>query len=125
MSIVHNAELPRAAIPGIDHVTLACGQNGLRSLSVWQQRIAPGQASPPHRHDCEEVVVVQSGRGELHIEDRIERFGANTTLIVPPNVPHQIFNVGDESMDLIAVLSVTPVKVELPDGQPLPLPWAS
>jgi len=125
MSIVHNAELPRAAIPGIDHVTLACEQNGLRSLSVWQQRIAPGQASPPHRHDCEEVVIVQSGRGELHIEGRIERFGANTTLIVPPNVPHQIFNVGDEPMDLIAVLSVTPVRVELPDGQPLPLPWVS
>ncbi|MGE3773375.1 MAG: cupin domain-containing protein [Gammaproteobacteria bacterium] len=125
MSIIHHAELPRAALPGIDHVTLASGQDGLKSLSVWQQRIAPGQASPPHRHDCEEVVVVQSGRGELHIEGRIERFGANTTLVVPPNVPHQIFNVGDEPMELLAVLSVTPVRVELPDGQPLPLPWVS
>ncbi len=46
MSIIHNAELPRASLPGIDHVTLAGSMNGLQRFSVWHQTIAPGEASP-------------------------------------------------------------------------------
>ena len=51
----------RASLPGIDHLTLAGGAQGLSSLSVWQQSIDAGEATPPHRHDCEEVVVVGEG----------------------------------------------------------------
>jgi hypothetical protein len=38
-------------------------------------------------------------------------------------VPHQIFNVGDEPMHLVAALAASPVVVTLPDGTPLDLPW--
>jgi len=125
MSIIHHAELPHAALPGIDHMTLAAGHLGLQRLSVWKQRIDPHQATPPHRHDCEEVVVVLGGRGELHIDGRVESFGPDSSLVLKPNVPHQIVNVGDEPLDLVAVLSMTPVTVEFPAGSPLPLPWQS
>lgn len=125
MSINRNAELPRAAIPGIEHVTLAGSRDGLRQLSVWRQCIAPGAATPPHRHDCEEVIVIQSGRGELHLAGEVTPFGADTTLVLPRDVPHQIFNTGDEPMHLLAALAMTPVAVTLPDGEPLPLPWES
>ena len=52
-------------------------------------------------------------------------FGPDTTLVIPPNVVHQIVNVGDEPMCLTAVFATSPVEVFLPDGQPLPLPWAT
>lgn len=125
MYVIDNTGLPRAQLPGIDHQTLAGSANGLRRLSVWRQTIAAGAASPPHRHACEEVVVVGSGYGELHIDGRVYPFGADNTLVIPPNVDHQIINAGDEPMHLVAVLSVTPVEVLLPDGQPLSLPWQS
>ncbi|MBM3343479.1 MAG: cupin domain-containing protein [Betaproteobacteria bacterium] len=125
MYVIQNSELPRAALPGIEHVTLAGSQNGLKHLSIWKQSIAPGSATPPHRHDCEEVVLIQSGNGELHIEGKVQRFGQDTTLAIPRNVPHQIINIGDGPLELVGVLSVSPVAVFFPDGQPIDLPWAS
>ncbi len=125
MHILAHHDLPAAALPGIDHRTLAGGAQGLAHLSVWQQTIAGGSATPPHRHDCEEVVVVAAGRGQLLIDGAAHDFGPDTTLVIPPNAVHQIVNVGDEPMRVTAVFATSPVEVFLPDGQPLPLPWAT
>jgi quercetin dioxygenase-like cupin family protein len=125
MTILNNAELPRAALPSIDHVTLAGSENGLKHLSVWLQHIEPGGATPPHRHDCEEVVLIRSGHGELHLEGEVHQFGEETTLVVPPNAVHQILNTGDVSIELVGIFSATPVEVFLADGQAIELPWTS
>jgi mannose-6-phosphate isomerase-like protein (cupin superfamily) len=125
MFALDNSKLPQSELPGIRHTTLAGSEHGLRHLSVWRQTIAGGHATPPHRHDCEEVVVVESGRGELHIAGGVYPFGPDTTLVIPPNLDHQIINVGLEPMKLTAAFSTSPVEVVLPDGQPLPLPWKS
>ena len=125
MYVIQNSNLPRAALPGIEHVTLAGSENGLNNLSIWQQSIAPGGATPPHRHDCEEVVLIRTGSGELHIDGKAHRFGPDTTLVVPRNAPHQIINVGDGPLELVGVLGVSPVAVFFPDGQPIDLPWVS
>jgi quercetin dioxygenase-like cupin family protein len=123
MTVIRNDLQQRAALPGIEHVTLAGNSDGLSSLSIWKQCLAPRTETPPHRHDCEEVVICESGKGELLIEGRVERFEGGTTLVIPRNVPHQIFNVGDEPMHLVAALAASPVVVTLPDGTPLDLPW--
>jgi mannose-6-phosphate isomerase-like protein (cupin superfamily) len=125
MYVLDIAKLPRSALPGIQHTTLASSENGLKHLSIWRQTIEGGQATPPHRHNCEEVVVIESGRGELHIAGSVYPFGANTTLVIPPNVDHQIINVGAEPMNLTAAFSTSPVAAVFPDGQPIPLPWKS
>lgn len=124
-TVIDNRTLARAALPGIEHETLAGSDNGLKSLSVWRQTIAPGCATPPHRHDCDEVVLIQSGRGELHFEGRVVSFGPDFTLAVPRDVPHQIVNTGDEPIQLVAALAMTPVQVTFPDCTPLELPWRS
>lgn len=125
MFVLDNSKLPQSDLPGIRHTTLAGSEHGLRHLSVWRQTIAGGQATPPHRHDCEEVVVVESGRGALHIAGGIYPFGPDVTLVIPANLDHQIINVGAEPMVLTAAFSTSPVEVFLPDGQPLVLPWMS
>jgi mannose-6-phosphate isomerase-like protein (cupin superfamily) len=125
MQLLDNNALPKAALPGIDHTTLAGSDNGLHHLSIWHQTLAPGAATPPHRHDCEEVVLVHAGRGEVHVAAKVLAFGPNTTLVIPPEVDHQIFNTGPEPLTLIGVFSATPVGTMFPDGQPMPLPWRS
>lgn len=125
MHILDDHDLPSATLPGIDHKTLAGRAQGLAHLSVWRQTIAGGGATPPHRHDCEEVVLVAAGRGRLLIDGAAHEFGPDTTLVIPRNVVHQIVNAGDEPMQLTAAFSMSPVEVFLPDGQPLALPWAS
>lgn len=125
MAVIQNAHLPRAALPGLEHVTLAGAEAGLTALSVWRQSIAPGGATPPHRHDCEEVVLVARGSGELHLEGRVLPFGPDTTLVVPRDAPHQILNTGDVPLEIHGIFSVSPVVVRFPDGTPLELPWES
>jgi mannose-6-phosphate isomerase-like protein (cupin superfamily) len=114
------AEMP---IPGLQHATWAGTEQGLTQMSLWRQTIAPGGATPPHRHDCEELVMCQSGRGELHIDGQVHAFGPDQTVALPRNVMHQIFNVGSEPMEIVAVLAATPVQVYLPDDSRLDLPW--
>jgi quercetin dioxygenase-like cupin family protein len=117
---------PRPAptpIPGVEHATWAGRADGLSGLSLWRQAIAPGGATPPHSHSCEEIVMCTAGRGEVHIEGRVHAFGAQQTLVLPPGVVHQIFNVGDEPLETTAVFAATPVPVALPDGTALELPW--
>jgi len=116
---------PHAALPGIDHLTLAGGDQGLRGLSVWQQSIDPGEATPPHRHDCEEVVVVTEGSGLLEVDGVQQAFSAPCTLVVPRNAPHQILSTGSAPLRLVAAFSVSPVQAFFPDGTPIPLPWAT
>lgn len=125
MTTICNWKLPRAALPGIEHVTLAGSENGLKNLSIWRQSIAPGGATPPHRHDCEEVVLISAGRGEVSLNGKVHPFGPDTTLVIPRNAPHQITNVGDDFLELVGVLAMSPVEVFFPDGRPIELPWPS
>jgi mannose-6-phosphate isomerase-like protein (cupin superfamily) len=125
MYVQSNAALPQSAIPGIQHTTLACADDGLEHLSVWRQTIEPGQATPPHRHACEEVVMVLGGSGELHVAGEVHRFESDQTLVIPANVDHQIVNSGNVPLYVLAAFSATPVPTVFPDGQPVPLPWRS
>jgi mannose-6-phosphate isomerase-like protein (cupin superfamily) len=119
---VRPAETP---IPGVRHATWASSREGLKTMSLWRQSIAAGGATPPHSHDCEEVVMCLAGNGEVHLEGKVHRFGPEQTVMLPAGVLHQIFNVGTEPLELTAVFSATPVGVTLPDGSTLELPWHS
>ncbi|HEV2612261.1 MAG TPA: cupin domain-containing protein [Noviherbaspirillum sp.] len=125
MHVLSNQIPGPSGIPGIDHATLAGSAEGLRRISVWQQSVAPGGATPPHRHDCEEVVMCNAGEGELHIGGKVERFGPNTTVVIPANADHQIISVGREPLQFVAVFSMSPVLAHFPDGQSIDLPWKS
>lgn len=112
-----------SAIPGVAHATLAGGADGLSQLSVWRQTMAPGAATPPHAHDCDEVVLCLGGSGEVHSEGRVERFGADCTLVLPAGREHQIFNNGAQPLETIGLFAATQVTTRSLDGSPLALPW--
>ena len=70
-------------------------------------------------------MLVTEGSGEVHIDGAVIAFGPDTTLVLPPNRAHQIFNTGDVPLKTIAAFSATPVGTSLPDGAPIALPWKS
>jgi quercetin dioxygenase-like cupin family protein len=111
---VKKFELPR--ITG-SHV------QGVRSMEVWVQTISPGAATPIHCHACEEVIVMLTGSGECTVGGKTTTFGPNTTLILEPDVVHQIVNTSKDDMKLIAALGMAPVRVKTGEGDALPLPW--
>lgn len=125
---MHVIDQPRpqpTPIPGVAHATWAGQDQGLDQLSVWRQTLAPGAATPPHRHACDEVVLCLGGRGELHTEGTVHTFGADCTVVLPRGREHQILNTGTQPMELLGVFGASPVPTCLPDGSPLPLPWRS
>ena len=123
MPIVNNAELEVLELPGIRHQTIAGHRQGVETMEMWLQTIAPGAATPVHRHACEEVILVLSGSGTCTVAGKTTTFGANSTLILEPDVVHQIVNTSDVDMTLVAALTMAPVRVKTADGQPLPVPW--
>lgn len=123
MHVIEQARPEPTPIAGIAHATWAGSAEGLSQLSVWRQSVAPGGATPPHRHDCDEVVLCIGGSGEVHIDGRAHRFGADTTLVLPRGLLHQIFNTGAATLETIGVFAATPVGTALPDGEAIDLPW--
>lgn len=121
---IHSDSQPiENVLPGLAHRTLAGRDHGLERLALWSQIIDPQGATPPHSHDCEEVVLIQRGAGTLVYDGREHPFRAGDVIVVPPSEIHQILNTGDGPLELVAALSTAHVAVKLPDGTPIDLPW--
>jgi mannose-6-phosphate isomerase-like protein (cupin superfamily) len=123
MKVIEQTRPAESPIPGVAHATWAGQADGLQQLSVWRQTLAPGAATPPHHHDCDEVVMCMAGLGEVHADGEVTPFGADRTVILPRGRDHQIFNTGSEPMQILGVFGATPVATFLPDGNALDLPW--
>lgn len=112
-------------IPGVAHATWAGEVEGLSQLSLWRQAMQPGAATPPHSHDCDEVVLCTAGQGEVHVDGQVHHFGADSLLVLRRGLVHQIFNTGNRPLETIGILGASPVVTRLPDGAALQLPWRS
>jgi len=123
MPIIKIEDVKKFELPGITHQTVGGHLQGVKSMEVWVQTISPGAATPIHRHACEEVIVVLTGSGECTVGGKATTFGPNTTLIVEPDVVHQIVNTSNDDMKLIAALGMAPVRVKTGEGDALPVPW--
>lgn len=123
MYVIEQPRPQPAPLPGLAHATWAGHDEGLNQLSLWRQTVAPGGATPPHSHDCDEVVLCQGGSGEVHVAGQAHRFGPESTVVLPKGVQHQIFNTGDTPMEILGIFGGSPVGTFLPDGTALELPW--
>jgi quercetin dioxygenase-like cupin family protein len=125
MHVIDQARPEPTTIPGVAHATWAGCAEGLQQLSLWRQTLAPGAATPPHSHDCDEVVMCHAGQGEVHVDGEVRAFGRDQTVILPRDQVHQIFNTGPAPLEILGVFGATPVKVFLPDATELAVPWRS
>ncbi|MGE0313738.1 MAG: cupin domain-containing protein [Lautropia sp.] len=125
MNILEQIAPATTPLPGIEHTTWAGAADGLSQLSVWRQTLAAGAVTPPHSHDCDEVVLCLTGWGEVHSEGEVRQFGADTTVVLPRGRVHQLFNAGPLPLEIIGIFADTPVATRLPDGTALELPWRS
>lgn len=121
--IVSHDQVEEHRLPGLSHRSVAGPRQGLGSLEVWLQTVAPGAATPVHRHDCEEAIVVLEGRGVLALEGREEAFGPGTTLVIPRDAVHQVRSTGDQPLRIVAALGAAPVRVNTAGNERIPLPW--
>ena len=123
MTVIEQPRPEATPLPGVHHATWAGAADGLDQLSLWRQTLEPGACTPPHVHDCDEVVLCLAGQGEVHLGGRVHRFGAERTVVLPRGGVHQLFNTGTEPLEVLGIFAATPVATRLPDGQALALPW--
>jgi mannose-6-phosphate isomerase-like protein (cupin superfamily) len=58
--------------------------------------IEPGQTPhAPHTHVEEEVMIVESGRGEIFCDGKTTKVGPGSAMYTAPNAAHGIINRGD------------------------------
>ena len=92
-NILSHSSVPVFSLPGIEHQTIAHRSQGTEKVEVWKQSLAPGAATPPHFHECEEVIYVLAGREKSPPKDKRCPF-KDCTLILPAGKVHQITNTG-------------------------------
>jgi quercetin dioxygenase-like cupin family protein len=114
MNVIEQSRPVDTLLPGVAHATWAGQADGLEQISIWRQALAPGAATPPHRHDCDEVVLCLSGWREVHTEGSVQRFGADSTVVLPKGRDHQHFNVGPQPLEIVCLFGATPVLTRLP-----------
>jgi len=123
MKIQHLDTIPLFDLPGLRHQTLASRAGGINSFEVWHETLAPGAATPLHRHDCEEVIIFTGGTGTMRHEGVDTPCKAGTVLLCQPNELHEIINTGTTDLTLNIIFAISPVPVVDSDGAAIALPW--
>ena len=123
MPVLSNDSLEVFEFPGLRHQTIAGQKQGVKTMEVWLETFAPGAGTPVHCHACEEVILILSGSGTCTVGGETVRFGPNSTLVLEPDVVHQIVNTSNEDLKIVAMLGMAPVRVKTADGAPLSVPW--
>jgi mannose-6-phosphate isomerase-like protein (cupin superfamily) len=101
--IVH-AEVPIVRSPsGLPSQHLVASWSGSQRVFVGQQWLQPGERVLLHTHPVEEALVFLSGTGEATLGDERVEVRAETSLYVPPGLPHGFRNVGSTPLHVLVV----------------------
>ena len=89
MPVVESASLPEIEMrPGVAGKWLCTHEQGAATTSVLRNWVEPGVAIPRHRHEYEEIVLVE--QGEVWVEvDGVRHHGKpGQTVIIPSRAVH-------------------------------------
>lgn len=96
---------PMESRPGVRDWKVIYPELGVdtRTLIVGIVEIEPGQHSPLHRHNCEEIYYVLQGTGEIESAGERHAFECGDAVFNPPNIEHRVWNTGSELLRLLVV----------------------
>ena len=78
---------------------------GASSTSVVYFELDPGEHTGVHTDSAEEVVLILSGRAEAIIGDERGELSVGGIALVPALVPHDVRNVGNETVRVVGFFS--------------------
>ncbi len=83
---------------------LAAPETGCDSCTVIEGRYEACGHCPPHRHDCDEVLVFLEGEGTLFVGQEPRPVFGGTTVTIPAGTPHCFYNTGIGHVRMMAFL---------------------
>ena len=94
LGVSHNGKIRKRQI--LENGTIPGVTNYARAV------FPPGEIAGAHRHDdMTEVFTVESGCGEIRINDAVYDFPAGTTAVVEPGEVHEIVNNGTADLVIL------------------------
>lgn len=92
-------------------------------LMFVRAQLPPGEAHRFHFHPkMEEILYILSGTAEQWVERDKKTMQPGDSLYLPPGIVHGTYNVGNEPLDFLAILSPSssgePVTIEVSDQEP-------
>jgi mannose-6-phosphate isomerase-like protein (cupin superfamily) len=103
----HLSESPRHLRGGqTSYLLLTEGQAASRHLSITWVEGDPRSEQSLHAHpDSEQVYVIVTGRGLMHVADEEQEVGPGTMILIPKGASHAIRNVGPEKLVYVSATS--------------------
>lgn len=120
MSVFRNDQNQVHSLHGNHVAGVATPTSGAQQVEMWRGRMDANSATPPHRHDTEEVVLFLKGSGRATVAGREVSYQAGDTLVLPANQVHQIF--AETENEFVSAMPMGGT-VKLPDGVVIDLPW--
>ena len=80
--------------------------DGTTSSSLAHSVVEVGTGAPLHVHQADELITVLEGTLEARLGDDVQRAGPNTTVVIPPDVPHSFKSVGPGPARLLTFFPV-------------------
>ena len=95
--VVMNAFSDKGEAVGKNGVYLSGDTPGSTKFATGRFVLQPGKSPhAPHTHAEEEVMIIESGHGEIFCDGKTTKVGLGSVMYTTPNAPHGITNTGDE-----------------------------
>ncbi len=123
MLVISETEERTIRTPNAVMASLAGPSQGSTQLSTWRIRMEPGQQSPVHAIDSDQVWMPLAGTFTFTVDAESSQVGAGQAIVVPAGVVRRFHTVGGPAEALVAMRADG--RVSTPDSDELrPLPWA-
>ena len=124
MPVVHAPVEPTHDLGDTRFTSLTTPSSGATDTAVWRVELAPGTPAPPHSVTREEVLVVLSGVATVRLGDAHDIARAGDAIVVPPGVPFELSNAGDQELRMVCCMPVGG-GARAADGTVFIPPWAT
>ncbi len=98
MSVINRLELP---FVGMSHEFV--GEKHGVSISFFLVNAPPDGGPELHRHDYDEVIIVQDGRATCVAGDEQREVKPGDIVVIPAGTPHRFVNSGDTPLRQIDI----------------------
>lgn len=105
MPVATLSEAPEFVFGDATFRSLAVPSRGSTQFAIWALELAPGMSGDAHSLDCEEVLVIHSGRISAVIGEAEIEAGPGDAVIVPPRTSFVLRNATPEPVHATAVTS--------------------
>jgi len=104
MPVVDHAALPEFPMrEGITGKWIASRERGAGNVGVLSNTVQPGAAAPLHRHNYEEVILVEAGEIWVRMDETRQTARPGQCVIIPARTAHAWGNDGPEVLRVLFI----------------------